>query len=97
MFNQCFTCNSVKHLNKAMENRNIYLNIFDKIRVLDKNATLQPFWTGQTTGYKIIFDCILTNSALKYIYDICENVNLNLRLTVNINNNFNLIIFKNIK
>lgn len=74
-----------------------FINVFDKIRILDKNAVMQPFYTGQTTGYKIIFYCILTNSALKYIYDICENANLNLRLTTNINNNFNLIIFKNVK
>lgn len=74
-----------------------FINVFDKIRILDKNAVMQPFYTGQTTGYKIIFDCILTNSAIKYIYDICENENLNLRLTTSTNNNFNLIIFKNIK
>ena len=52
-----------------------FINVFDKIRVLDKNAVMQPFYTGQTTGYKIIFDCTLTNSAIKYIYDICENEN----------------------
>ena len=74
-----------------------FINVFDKIRALDKNAVMQPFYTGQTTGYKIIFDCILTNSAIKYIYDICANENLNLRLTTNTDNKFNLLIFKNIK
>ena len=74
-----------------------FINVFDKIQALDKNAVMQPFYTGQTTGYKIIFDCILTNSAIKYIYDICENENLNLRLTTNTDNKFNLLIFKNIK
>lgn len=74
-----------------------FINVFDKIRVLDKNAVMRPFYTGQTTGYKIIFDCILTNSAIKYIYDICEDGNLNLRLTTNTDNKFNLLIFKNIK
>lgn len=75
----------------------VYLSTFDKIKTLDINATFRPFYNGQVTGIKIIFDCILTNSALKYIYDICENENLNLRLTTNTDNKFNLLIFKNIK
>jgi hypothetical protein len=74
-----------------------FINIFDKIRVLDKNAVVQPFYNGQVTGIKIIFDCILTNSAIKYIYDICDNECLNLRLTTNADNKFNLLIFKNVK
>lgn len=80
-----------------MNDVNAFLTVFDKIRVLDEKAVMQPFYTGQTTGFKIIIDCILTNSALKYIYDVCENVNLNLRLTPNADNKFNLIIFKNVK
>ena len=78
-------------------NENDCLITFDKIKkVLDRNATFKHFYNGQTIGIQIIFDCILTNSALKYIYDICENVNLNLRLTIT-DNKFNLLIFKNIK
>ena len=76
----------MKHLNKkSME------NIYKFINILDKNAVMQPFYTGQVTGYKIIFDCILTNSALKYLYDICEMQNLNLRLYTD--NKFNLLIY----
>lgn len=70
----------------------VYLSIFDKIKVLDKNATFRPFYNNQTTGIKIKFDCILTNSAIKYIFDICDNENLNLRLIANLNK-FELLIF----
>lgn len=85
------------YIKEMLNNTDCYLIVFDKIKVLDKNATFRPFFNGQVTGIKIIFDCILTNSAIKYIYDICENENLNLRLTTNTDNKFNLIIFKNVK
>lgn len=74
-----------------------FFDVFNKIQILDKNAVMQPFYNGQVTGFKIIFDCVLTNSAIKYIYDVCENEYLSLRLTTNADNKFNLLIFKNIK
>lgn len=83
-------------VNETKIQLNDYLTVFEKIKVIDKNAILNAFFNGQVTGIKIIFDCILTNSAIKYIYDICENENLNLRLIVS-DNKFNLLIFKNIK
>lgn len=84
-------------MEQIMNDVKAFLTVFDKIRVLDKNAELKPFYNGQVTGFKIIFNCALTNSAIKYIYDVCENENLNLRLTTNADNKFNLLIFKNVK
>jgi len=84
-------------MNKIMENVKEYTDVINGMKILDKNSIAKPFYNGQVSGFKIVFDCILTNSALKYIYDICENANLNLRLCTNTDNKFNLIIFKNIK
>lgn len=80
-----------------MKDVSAFLTVFNKIQVLDKNAEFEPFYNGKVTGFKIIFNCILTNSAIKYIYDVCENEYLSLRLTTNADNKFNLLIFKNIK
>mgnify|MGYP003288920856 CR=1 FL=1 len=56
-------------VNETKIRLNDYLTVFEKIKVIDKNAILNAFFNGQVVGIKIIFDCILTNSAIKYIYD----------------------------
>lgn len=84
-------------INELKNTASIYLNVYDKIKILDKHATFRPFYhCNQKVGIKIIFDCILTNSAIKYIFDVCNEKELNLRLIAE-TNKFALLIFKNIK